>query len=307
MSLSNLNIAVTASRRAGELAQVIKSLGGRPYIAPTTGIMREESTGLNVSRFIELAKESTPDFVVFMTGPSVYSLIDLSSELGEKEPLFDILRNTVLVARSPKTQMSLFNFGLRPILIPNLDHTSTGVLQLFKSMGVTAKKIAIIWHGTSSRHLVEGLERLRNSIIEVFVYKYSETSDLNETRVLERMGFKSFLTDETQVTNLIRDINLGNLDAITFTSPPSVRGLVNFAMRQELWDTLQTSLNSITIVVAVGPSTARELHKYGVAVEVIPRIFKMKPMIDALALYIQNNPFNEKVKRLSHAANKNII
>jgi uroporphyrinogen-III synthase len=298
LSLSNLNIAVTASRRAGELAQVIKSLGGRPYIAPTTGIMREESTVLNVSRFIEFAKESTPDFVVFMTGPSVYSLIDLCSELGEKELLFDILRNTVLVARSPKTQMSLFNFGLRPILLPNLDYTSTGVLQLFKSMGVTAKKIAIIWHGTSSRHLVEGLERLRNNIIEVFVYKYSDTSDLNETRILERMGFKSFLTDETQLTKLVKDINLGNIDAITFSSPPSVRGLVNFAMKQKLWDTLQTSLNSITIVVAVGPSTAGELHNYGVTVDVIPHVFKMKPMIDALASYVQNNPINKKGKKI---------
>lgn len=303
MSLSNLNIAVTASRRAGELAQVIRSLGGRPYIAPTTGIKREEYTLLDVSKFIELAKESRPDFVVFMTGPSVYSLIDLSSELGKKEPLINILRNTILVARSPKTQMSLFNFGLRPILIPTLDYTSTGVLQLLESMGVTEKKIAIIWHGASSRHLVDGLERLRNNIIEVFVYRYSETSDLNDTRILESMGFKSFLSDETRITNLVTDINLGNIDAITFTSPPSVRGLLNFAKRLKLWETLQNSLNSITIVVAVGPSTARELEKNGVVVDVVPEVFKMKPMIDALALYIQNNPVNKKVKRLSHGTN----
>jgi uroporphyrinogen-III synthase len=78
-------------------------------------------------------------------------------------------------------------------------------------------------------------------------------------------------------------------------------------MRQKSWDSLHTSLNSITIVVAVGPSTAMELHKYHVAVEVIPRVFKMKPMIDALALYIEDNPINEKVKRLSHATNKNIV
>lgn len=303
MSLSNLNIAVTASRRAGELAQVIRSLGGRPYIAPTTGIKREEYTLLDVSKFIELPKESRPDFVVFMTGPSVYSLIDLSSELGKKEPLINILRNTILVARSPKTQMSLFNFGLRPILIPTIDYTSTGVLQLLESMGVTEKKIAIIWHGASSRHLVDGLERLRNTIIEVFVYRYSETSDLNDTRILESMGFKSFLSDETRITNLVTDINLGNIDAITFTSPPSVRGLLNFAERLKLWETLQNSLNSITIVVAVGPSTARELEKNGVVVDVVPEVFKMKPMIDALALYIQNNPVNKKVKRLSHGAN----
>jgi uroporphyrinogen-III synthase len=302
MSLSNLNIAVTASRRAGELAQVIRSLGGRPYIAPTTGIKREECTILDVSKFIELAKESRPDFVVFMTGPSVYSLIDLSSELGKKEPVIDILRNTILVARSPKTQMSLFNFGLRPILIPNLDYTSTGVLKLFESMGVTEKKIAIIWHGTSSRHLVDGLERLRNKIIEVHVYRYSETNDLNETRILEYMGFKSVLSDDTVVTNLVRDINLRNIDVITFTSPPSVRGLINFAKRHKLWENLQNSLNSITIVVAIGPSTASELEKNGVVVDVVPQVFKMKPMIDALAMYIQSDTVNEKVKRLSHCS-----
>jgi uroporphyrinogen-III synthase len=298
LSLSNLKIAVTASRRAGELAQVIKSLGGRPYIAPTTGIKREENILLDVSRFIELAKESRPDFVVFMTGPSVYSLIDLSSELGKKELLFNMLRNTILVARSPKTQMSLFNFGLRPILIPNLDYTSTGVLKLFESMGVTAKKIAIIWHGASSRKLVDGLERLKNSIIEVFVYRYSEINDPKETKILERMGFKSYLSDEAQIANLIEDIRLGNIDAITFTSPPSVRGLLNFATRHKLWEDLQNSLNSITIVVAVGPSTARELDKNGVVVDVVPEVFKMKPMIDALALYIQSNPINKKVKRM---------
>lgn len=303
MSLSNLNIAVTASRRAAELAHVIRSLGGRPYIAPTTGIKREERTLIEVSKFLELAKESRPDFVVFMTGPSVYSLIDLCSELGKEESLISILRNTTLVARSPKTQMSLFNFGLRPILIPNQDYTSAGVLKLFESMGVAAKKIAIIWHGNSSRHLIDGLERLRNSIIEVFVYRYSETSDRNETRILESMGFRSFLSDETQVTNLVKDINLGNIDAITFTSPPSVRGLFNFARRRKLWETLQNSLNSTTIVVAVGPSTARELDENGIVVDVVPQVFKMKPMIEALAMYMKSDTASEKVRRISQGSN----
>jgi uroporphyrinogen-III synthase len=97
LSLSNLKIAVTASRRAGELAQVIRSRGGSPYIAPTTGIKREEYPRLDVSRFIELAKASRPDFVVFMTGPSVYSLIDLSSELGKRESLINMLKNTLCI------------------------------------------------------------------------------------------------------------------------------------------------------------------------------------------------------------------
>jgi len=72
---------------------------------------------------------------------------------------------------------------------------------------------------------------MRNTIIEVFVYKYSETSERNETRVLESMGFKTLLSYDTQVLDLVRNVNLGNIDTITFTSPPSVRGLFNFAKR----------------------------------------------------------------------------
>jgi uroporphyrinogen-III synthase len=63
MSLSNLNVAVTASRRAYELAQVITSFGGRPYVAPTTGIETEGE----VSNFIQRITECRPDYVVFMT------------------------------------------------------------------------------------------------------------------------------------------------------------------------------------------------------------------------------------------------
>jgi uroporphyrinogen-III synthase len=51
--------------------------------------------------------------------------------------------------------------------------------------------------------------------------------------------------------------------------------------------------------VAVGPSTARELDKNGVMVDVVPSVFKMKPMIDALALHIKRNALNEKVNRIS--------
>jgi uroporphyrinogen-III synthase len=107
LSLSNLNIAVTASRRAGKLAKAIRSLGGRSHIDPTTGIRRVECLFPAVSKFIELAKEGRPDFVVFVTGISVYSRFDLSSALGMKDQLINILRNT----RSPKTQVSFFNFG----------------------------------------------------------------------------------------------------------------------------------------------------------------------------------------------------
>ncbi|HET6730202.1 MAG TPA: hypothetical protein VFH04_01245, partial [Nitrososphaeraceae archaeon] len=56
-----------------------------------------------------------------------------------------------------------------------------------------------------------------------------------------------------------------------------------------------------TIVVAVGPSTARELEINGVRVDVMPVVYKMKPMIHALVDFINSNAVNTKVKRISHA------
>ena len=37
-SLAGLTIAITGSRRASELAHVVISFGGQPYLAPTVGI-----------------------------------------------------------------------------------------------------------------------------------------------------------------------------------------------------------------------------------------------------------------------------
>jgi hypothetical protein len=38
MTLDGLTVAITSSRRAGELARIVENLGGETYIAPTLGI-----------------------------------------------------------------------------------------------------------------------------------------------------------------------------------------------------------------------------------------------------------------------------
>jgi uroporphyrinogen-III synthase len=226
--------------------------------------------------------------------------MNFSSQVGEKELLIENLRDTKLVTRSPKIQMALSNFGLEPSLTPDLDYTSEGVLNLFKGMEVMGKIIGIVWHGTSQQ-LVDGLVRMRNRIIEISVYRYTESSNPAGARILGKMGFKSVHSDVTKASNLIHAINAGNIDAITFTSPPSVRGLFKIAKAHGLSESLENSLNLITIVVAVGPSTARELEMNRVNIDVMPVVYKMKPMINALADFINSNAVDTKVKRLSHA------
>jgi hypothetical protein len=64
MSLSNLTVAVTGSRRANELAHIMGSFGSRPYIAPTIGIDITEPSAEQGKQFIMKILREKPDYVV---------------------------------------------------------------------------------------------------------------------------------------------------------------------------------------------------------------------------------------------------
>jgi uroporphyrinogen-III synthase len=99
----------------------------------------------------------------------------------------------------------------------------------------------------------------------------------------------------TKVVKLIEDIICGNIDVITFTSPPSARDLFKIANIHHMNSTLKDSLNENVIVAAVGPSTREVLEENGCHVDVMPQIFKMGPMVTSLCDYIDRKKiFKEK-------------
>jgi uroporphyrinogen-III synthase len=60
---------VTGSRRASELSHIIRSFGGKPYIASTVGIEISEHLNEQGKDFIMKILGDGFDYVVFMTGP----------------------------------------------------------------------------------------------------------------------------------------------------------------------------------------------------------------------------------------------
>jgi uroporphyrinogen-III synthase len=97
------------------------------------------------------------------------------------------------------------------------------------------------------------------------------------------MGYAYVDPNEVRVTKLIEDIFASKVDAITFTSPPAVNQLFNIATKQGLADPLLNSLNLSIVVVAIGPATVKALEEKNVRVDVVPRNYKMGPMIKALS------------------------
>jgi uroporphyrinogen-III synthase len=293
VSLKGLTVAITASRRASELALIIENFHGKPYVAPTIGIEANlESPNEGVTEFINMITKQNVDYVVFMTGPGIFSLMSIAKRLGLEEKLILSLSKVAIFARSLKPAMALKKYGIKVSMIPE-ENTARGVSRLLLTRGVLGKRIAILWHGDSPQHLREELYKAgAESVIEASTYKYSLELKKEGASILNSMGFNYVAPSKEKVISLIDDIFAGNIDAITFTSPPSVHDLFRIAHDYNVAEELRISLNANVVIAAVGPSTKRALEENGVFVDVMPHIFKMGPMIKALDDYISQNSSN---------------
>jgi uroporphyrinogen-III synthase len=287
-----LTVAITASRRASELAHIVESFGGIPYIAPTIGIEADlKKPRKDVLQFLNKVTAGDIDYVIFMTAPGVFSLISIASILGLEEKLVQSLAHVTIVARSLKPKMALKKYGVEIDFVPE-ENTAEGVSRLLLDKGVIGKKIAILWHGDYPRKLKDNLYKAgAESVIEASTYKYSLELKKEGASILKSMGYDYIAPDEKKVIHLIHDIIDGKIGSITFTSPPSARDLVKIAKINHLSEVLKNSLNTNVVVVAVGPSTKSVLEENGIDVHVMPQTFKMGPMIKALDEFVsQKNP-----------------
>lgn len=287
MPLDGLTVAITSSRRAGELARIVENLGGRPYIAPTIGIEADlENPKEDVLKFLDHVIAGNVDYIVFMTGPGIFSLFSIATKLGLEDKLIHSLSNATIIARSIKPKMVLKKYGVEVNLVPE-ENTAQGVLRLLLAKGVVGKKIAILWHGDYPDQLRDTLYKARVlTVIEASTYRYSVDLKKEGASILESMGYDYVAPNERRVVQLIDKIIAGKINSITFTSPPSVHDLFKIAEVNNKSQELKSSLNANVLVVAVGPSTKNAIEEHCITVHVMPRIFKMGSMIKALDEYV---------------------
>jgi uroporphyrinogen-III synthase len=291
-----LTVAITGSRRASELAHLITSFGGRPYLAPTVGIEARQDISKEAEFFINKILEEKIDYVVFMTGPGVYSLMATAKNLGIEKKFAEALHNTIVIARSFKPKIALANHGVKTDIIPE-ENTAEGITKLLKRFSMAGRNIAVLWHGSYSPLLKNELHAVGAKVFEASTYRYSLELKESGARILEMMGFKYISPDELKVVKLVEDIGKGLVDAITFTSPPSARDLFKVAEAYYMKERLQYHLNKDVIVVAVGPSTMKAIEENYVHVDVMPEVFKMGAMIKSLSDYLgQADALKKKTK-----------
>lgn len=291
---------MTASRRANELAHLISSHGGTPFLAPTVGIESNATIEKEAEKFCEVLDNRKVDFAIFMTGPGVFALLTGARGLGKEKGLVQALTRTTVVARSGKPKDALTKHGIRVDLVPK-DATSSGLLELLRQMDVKSSLVTVLSHGSGSSDLCEGMRSMGAEVLEFSSYSYALETDSSGARILDSMKFNPVLPHTARVLELVDAIIGGGVDVVTFTSPPSVKNLFSVASEAGRVEALRPALNSI-VVVAIGLPTRGALETAGVSVEVMPSVYKMGPMVKELCDYVRiRGPNVDRDGRLARA------
>lgn len=265
--LSGLRVVSFESRRAAEVAELVRNYGGEPISAPS---MREIplTEQREALAFGETLLAGGCDIVILLTGVGTRMLIAALSARWPTAQVVAALRRTQLVCRGPKPIAALKEAGLTPALAvpePNTWHELLSELDL--KLPVAGKRVAVQEYGVRNEALLAELERRQAQVIPVRVYGWGLPEDIAPLRAaIERLVARQ-------------------ADVALFTSSSQVDNLFRVATDMGRADALHQALQESTVVATIGPVTTDALQGHGLEPDVCPEHPKMGHLLAAIAAH----------------------
>jgi uroporphyrinogen-III synthase len=237
MGFDGRRVLSLESRRAVEMAELIRRQGGDPFVAPS---MREVPLDADAAtaQFGERLYAGEFDMMVLLTGVGTRQLNRiLGPRFGEA------LRSLTVVARGPKPVAALREMGLTAAVVAPEPNTWRELLQSLE--GRAEKRIAVQEYGRSNPELLAGLRARGAEVTPVRVYQW----DLPE--------------DTAPLFEAARRLAAGEFDVVLFTTAIQVSHLARAAREQGIEDAAMDSLRRC-FVGSIGPTTTEALEEFGV-------------------------------------------
>ncbi|MFC3997515.1 uroporphyrinogen-III synthase [Nocardiopsis sediminis] len=255
--LAGFTVAVTAARRADELAALLRRKGAAVTCAPALRIvpLSDDQRLASVSRDL-IARPA--DIVVATTGIGFRGWVEACETWGLAEPLLASLQGARLMARGPKAKGAIRAAGLNEEWSPPSE-SSAEVLDHLLAAGVEGLRVAVQLHGEPLPDFTAALRMAGADVVEVPVYRWTAPEDV---AALDR---------------LIDTVIGGGVDAVTFTSAPAAAGLLERARVTGVREGLVAALSGDVVAMCVGPVTAGPLMNLD-----IPTVWPTRARIGAL-------------------------
>lgn len=262
--LAGLRVAGFESRRASELAALVRKQGGEPIAAPAMQEvpLADQDAAL---AFGESLLAGRCDVLVLLTGVGARLLVDALALHWPRSEIVAALGRTALVCRGPKPVAALRELGLVPSLrVPEPNTWRELLAALDAGPSVAGRRIAVQEYGRRNAELLDALRERGADVVPVPVYAWKLPDDRGPLR------------------RAVERLLGGELDAALFTSRQQAENL--FAVAREVGQdaALRTALGKV-VVASIGPVTSDALRALGVEPDLEPERPRMGLLVAALA------------------------
>lgn len=267
-SFDGLRVLSLESRRATEVAKLIRTYGGEPFVVPS---MREIPLESNTQalEFADQLLAGAFDLVIFFTGVGVRALLDIVSIRHPREDFLKALRTVKVAARGPKPAAALREVKV-PVTVtapePATWHELMSAMEAEFGESLGGLRVAVQEYGASNPEFLSELTLKCAEVTKVPVYQWGLPEDIRPLR------------------ECVLAIASGGVDVILFMTAVQVIHLFQVAEQMGCEDDLRAGLAS-TVLVSIGPTTSEELAHYRVVPDFEPSRPKMGFIVNEAAQY----------------------
>lgn len=264
--LEGLRVLALESRRAKEIATLIRNQGGEPIVAPA---LREISLESNQAAldFAGSLLRGTFDLVVFLTGVGARALLSIVETQYDRDAFLGELRKTKIAARGPKPLAVLREWNV-PVAItapePNTWHELLTAIEAFYGPKLRGLRVAVQEYGAPATDFLAALSDRGVQSTVVPVYQWALPEDLEPLRAA------------------ILAIGRGEIDLLFLMNAAQINHLFQVAEQMGKVQDLLRGLRS-TVTLSIGPSTSQELRRLGIEPDFEPAHPKMGIMVTEAA------------------------
>jgi uroporphyrinogen-III synthase len=257
--LAGLRVLSLESRRAEQMAALIRNHGGTAVSAPS---MREIPIEENAAalEFAEDLFNGGFDTVIFLTGVGTRILFSAIETKHPRERLVAALSRVLVVARGPKPVAVLREFGVPVGLSVPEPNTWRDILKaldgLLPAFSLQGMRVAVQEYGASNREFLQCLQEGGARVTTVPVYQWALPEDTGPLR------------------RAVEEIVEGKIDVLLVTSANQVHNLMQVARDAGLAERVVDGLRRV-VTASVGPIASGALAGYGITPDFEPAHPKM--------------------------------
>jgi uroporphyrinogen-III synthase len=267
-SFDGLRVLSLESRRAKEVAKLIRTYGGEPFVVPA---MREAplESHRQALEFADGLIKGNYDLVIFLTGVGVRALLDIVVTRHSREDFLKALRSVRIAARGPKPQAALRDVQVPVSVVspePSTWRELLAALQAEFGDLLRTMRVAVQEYGASNPEFLSALNEECGEVTKVPVYQWTLPEDVRPLR------------------ECVLGIAHGNVDVVLFMTAVQVIHLFQIAEQMNCVQDLRDGLANM-VVVSIGPTTSEELTHYGIKPDFEPSRPKMGFIVNEAAQY----------------------